>query len=292
MHTTANSARRLGFSTVSLVAASLLFSAAARADEPKPDPGSATAGPEAKDKDKDKGDAQGAGDLRENPLTRYYFLGVRFRDIVVPQFMLEIFASGGATGNVWLVGPELSMRKGGTEIDVSLSYADYGFGPAMFKGKNDPPESFEIVKSDMKLVYLTFDLLFDFPLDEAGMFDFLVGGGAGIGVVAGDLYRNQAYPKTSTPDPSDPKKWVKCSGPTDGVGTYCSDPDNDHYVRGGKDYSEKSWVDGGSKPVVFPWISLPQISLRIKPIKHMQARVDAGFSVTGFFTGLSAGYGF
>ena len=134
MHTTANSARRLGFSTVSLVAASLLFAADAAADEPKPDAGNGPAAADAKDDDKDKGDAKGVGDLH--------------------------------------------------------------------------------------------------------------------------------------------------------------DSDNDHYLRAGKDYSEKSWVDGGSKPVVIPWISLPQISLRIKPIKHMQARIDAGFSVTGFFTGLSAGYGF
>jgi hypothetical protein len=125
------------------------------------------------------------------------------------------------------------------------------------------------------------------------MFDFLVGGGLGVGVVAGDLYRDQAYPTTATPDPSNYKNWKACAAAGDG-GTnaaYC-DASNDHYRQNGKDYSEKSWIDGGSKPVVFPWISLPQISLRIKPIKHMQARLDAGFSVTGFFTGLSAGYGF
>lgn len=290
MHTTANSARRLGFSTVSLVAASLLFSTAARADEPKPDPGSATAGPEAKDKD--KGDAQGAGDLRENPLTRYYFLGVRFRDIVVPQFMLEIFASGGATGNVWLVGPELSMRKNNTEVDISLAYADYGFGPAMFKAKDDPEIGYEVVRSDLKVAYLTVDLLLDVPLDKSGMFDFLIGGGVGVGVVAGDLYRDQTYPKNGgAPDPSDPSKWEKCRFVNDGEPGYC-DNSNAHFFKNGKDYSEKSWIDGGSKPVVIPWISLPQLSLRVKPIKQLQARLDAGFSVSGFFFGLAAGYGF
>lgn len=288
MDTTANSARRIGFLTASLTAASLLFFASpASADEPKADPPAESAKDDgAKDKDaaKDKG---AASELREEELKRYYFLGARFRDIVVPQFMLEIFAKGGATGNIWLVGPELSMRKAGTEIDISLSYADYGFGPAMFKGKDEPETAYEIVKSDLKLLYLTFDLLFDFPLDKAGMFDFLVGGGLGVGVVMGDLYRNQAYPTNGTPDPTSAAKWTACSGVGDGVAGYC-DNGNNHY----NNYSEKSWIDGGQKPIVIPWVSLPQVSLRIKPLKRLQTRIDAGFSVTGFFTGLSAGYGF
>ncbi len=288
---------RLGILTASLAVASLCLAGAARADEPKPDAAVAPEASDAKSKDgadaKDKADAPASSDLREDPLKRYYFLGVRFRDIVVPQFMLELFTKGGATGNLWLVGPELSTRKGGTEIDISLSYADYAFGPAVLKGKDEQDVAYEIVKSDMKLVYLTFDLLFDVPLDRSGMFDFLVGGGLGVGVVAGDLYRDQAYPTTATPDPSSVKNWKTCAASGDGGASsaYC-DASNDHYPRNGKDYSEKSWLDGGQKPVVIPWVSLPQISLRIKPIKHMQARIDAGFSVTGFFTGLSAGYGF
>lgn len=289
MDTTANSARRIGFLTASLTAASLFFAPVASADEPKADAPAEAAkddGAKAKDAESAKGSAS-ASDLHEEELKRHYFLGARFRDIVVPQFLLELFAKGGATGNLWLVGPELSMRKAGTEIDISLSYADYGFGPAMFKGNNEPDTAYEIVKSDLKLLYLTFDLLFDFPLDKAGMFDFLVGGGLGVGVVMGDLYRNQAYPSNGTPDPSNAAKWTTCSAIGDGVAGYC-DNGNGHYNK----YSEPSWADGGQKPIVIPWISLPQVSLRIKPMKHLQTRIDAGFSVTGFFTGLSAGYGF
>ena len=48
------------------------------------------------------------------------------------------------------------------------------------------------------------------------------------------------------------------------------------------------WANGGSKPFIFPWISLPQLSLRVKPIKQLQTRADVGFSLTGFFFGLSA----
>jgi hypothetical protein len=302
MDTTANSAERRprtsGITAALVVAAALLAAAPARAgDAPSSDEGKKE---EAAAKEggakPDAAAKKGGGELREEPLQRYYFLGVRFRDIVVPQFLMEAFADGGGTGNAWLVGPELSMRKNGMEIDIALAYADYGFGPAMFKGKDDGDIAYEIVRSDLKIGYLTFDLLFDVPLDEAGMFSFLFGGGIGIGVVAGDLYRNQAYPKDA-PDPKDPSKWRYCAAQDDPNGLiggqqYC-DNGNAAYPSGGKqEYAEKSWIDGGSKPVVLPWLSLPQVSFRVKPIKQLQARADLGFSLSGFFFGLSAGYGF
>ena len=55
-------------------------------------------------------------------------------------------------------------------------------------------------------------------------------------------------------------------------------------------YSEPYW-GSGSKPIVFPWLSIPQISIRYKPIRQLQTRFDTGFSTSGFFFGVSAGYG-
>jgi hypothetical protein len=49
--------------------------------------------------------------------------------------------------------------------------------------------------------------------------------------------------------------------------------------------------ESSAAPDASTWISLPQLSFRFKPHKHFQSRLDAGFSVTGFFFGLSAGYG-
>jgi hypothetical protein len=57
------------------------------------------------------------------------------------------------------------------------------------------------------------------------------------------------------------------------------------------DYTEKSWFDGGSKPVLFPYISIPQVGLRLKPIKQFEARLGLGFSLTGFWFGLGGAYG-
>jgi hypothetical protein len=290
MCTKAPSARRPrypGFLTALGVSAVALCAAPALADEP--------AREEAAEKKDDAGKKEAPpNDPREDPLTRYYFLGARARAIVMPQFMLEIFTTGGGTGTAWLVGPEFTTRKNGTEIDISLAYADYGFGPAMFKGKDDPDIAYEVVKSDMKIAYLTFDLLFDFPIGRSGMFSFLIGGGIGVGVVAGDLSRVQAYPKDGgAPDPSDPTKWDRCTAVGDGFGGYCDNGNSAFYnPTTGKDYSEPSWIDGGSKPVILPWLSIPQISFRAKPIKQLQMRADVGFSITGFFFGFASGYGF
>jgi hypothetical protein len=125
----------------------------------------------------------------------------------------------------------------------------------------------------------------------------LIGGGVGIGVVAGSLYRNQVSPTGASIDPNNPGSAIPCAAP--GIpGTvapsgipYC-DASNKHYPNGGQAlYSEPSWAGGGSKPIVFPWLSLPQLSFRYKPIRQVQLRADFGFSMTGFFFGMSAAYG-
>ncbi len=56
-------------------------------------------------------------------------------------------------------------------------------------------------------------------------------------------------------------------------------------------YTEPNWFNGGSVPVIFPHISFPQLGLRYKPIKQFEARLGLGFSLTGFWFGLSGDYG-
>jgi hypothetical protein len=233
-------------------------------------------------------------DPHEDPAKTYYFVGLRFRNLIVPKFMINIFADGGDTVNVFMFGPELTRRKDNTEFDIALSYADYSMDEFMFKGKDDGPESYEIVSSSLKAIYLTIDLLYDIPIDQAGRFSFLIGGGVGIGAIFGDLYRAQAYPVNGVSgDPDDRSTWNACEFPGAGPpGTNYCDSSNTHYGLAADDgYSEPSWANGGSKPFIFPWISLPQLSFRYKPIKQLQTRFDAGFSLSGFFLGLSAGYG-
>jgi hypothetical protein len=110
--------------------------------------------------------------------------------------------------------------------------------------------------------------------------------GAGIGFVFGPIKRNQAKPPTG-PNGStnaDPYTWQPCSPAERGQGT-CG-TDNDHYG----DYEEPSWADGGSKPIVFPWLAI-QTGLRYKPHRNFAMRLDLGFGTSGFMLGVGADYG-
>jgi hypothetical protein len=232
----------------------------------------------------------------EDPDKTYYFVGFRWRDVIVPKFMLNIFADGGRTLNAPMAGPEFTMRKNHMEYDFALQVADYGFAPFLFKGKSDPDAGYELVASTMKMILLNVDILYEIPLEKkenrTGRISLLIGGGIGVGFVAGNMYRSQAYPNTAGADPNKPDQWSACRVPNT-TPPWC-DNSNKHFAKNGNvydGYKEPSWAGGGSKPIVFPWLALPQISLRYKPIKQIQTRADLGFSTSGFFFGVSAGYG-
>jgi len=236
-------------------------------------------------------------DPTEIPEDSYTFIGMRFRNLIVPKFMINIFAEGGATVNAFTFGPEFVYRRDHLEFDLAISYADYSMDPFMFKGKDDGRRAFERVWSDMKILYFTVDVMYEWPIDD-GRFGFALGGGVGLGVVFDYLYRQQVYPlDPNNPDPDNPSAWGDCLGvgnppvtdPADGQ-LYCDD-DNQHYPTGNSPYTEDSWANGGSKPFIFPWISLPALAFRFKPTKHLQTRLDTGFSITGFYVGLAAHYG-
>lgn len=246
-------------------------------------------------------------DPYEDPLVGHHFLGMRFRDFIVPQFIMELFAEGGATTNVMSIGPEYVYRRDNLQYNVSISYADYSMDSILFKGHDDGPTAYERVWSNLKALYLTIDIMYEVPFGD-GMGAFLIGGGVGLAGVFGNLYRHQVYPNAGN-DPTNPSAdnldtWNDCTGPNNpGIISdpnpaanpnhpYC-DSDNDHYpAADGSPYSEPSWANGGSKPFLFPYLSIPQISFRFKPIKYLNTRFDAGFALTGFYLGLAAHYGF
>ena len=265
-----------------------------------------------KDKDKDKdedgdedkgkaGEDEGDSlDPSEDPRVGYHFLGMRFRDFIVPKFILNIFADGGATTNAFTFGPEYVYRRDNLQYAIAASYGDFSMDPILFKGWDDNDAAYERVWSSLKVIWVTFDLQYEIPIKK-GMFAVLIGAGVGIGGVFGDLNRHQVYPLAGN-DPANPStddlgQWGDCTGPNspdvrlDANSPYC-DEDNEHYPTNGEPYSEPSWANGGSKPFIFPYLSIPQISFRFKPIKHLNTRFDFGFSITGFYLGMAAHYGF
>ena len=245
-------------------------------------------------------------DPYEDPNQTYRFIGLRFRDAIAPKFMVNWFVNGGRTVNVPMVGPEFITRHKHFEVGIALMYADYSMDPFIFQAKGDTgTNAWEFAQSSLKLGYAMFDLLYEIPLpidekkgDKTGRFALLIGAGIGIAGIFGTLYQGQAYPNVSNPDPGNPSQWNACTGPSDPKGFGFCNNRNAHFWPnyappnpGAGAYEQPSWANGGSKPMIFPWLALPAISFRYKPIKQFQTKLDLGFSTSGFYLGLSASYG-
>jgi len=252
------------------------------AEGEKAEQGAETDGGEEKaegEKKDDGVDVNAPSDAANSPVEvagkTYNFVGLRYRMIVIPKFMMTLFGDGGATAVNHAVGPEFVIRKDDFEYQLSLWYAGYGLDATPFKASNDPEEAWELVTSELKIIYATVDFMWSKPI--APEFAFTYGLGAGFGIVFGDLLRTQAYKSGNDYEPC-----VAVGNPNP---AYCAN-DNDHYPG----YKEPSWFDSGSKPVMFPWLA-GQFGFRFKPHRNFAARIDMGIGVGQFFVGLGAHYG-
>jgi hypothetical protein len=236
------------------------------------------------DKPEAVADAEGGDSPVELPGKTYRFVGARYRGIVVPKFIQNLFAEGGRTVYVHAFGPEFAVRKDGFEYNLSAWLGLYNMDDTGFKGASDPQPAWEIINARIQMLYLTSDFLWSHEFSPEVALNY--GMGAGLGFVFGDLHRNQSYPTVPGQDPND---YAKCNGKFDPVASfgvaYCDDK-NDHYGN----YLEPGWANGGSKPLLFPWLAL-QTGLRFKPAKTFAGRLDLGFGTSGFFFGLGGDYG-
>jgi hypothetical protein len=258
--------------------------AAAAPAEPAVEPPAAEAAPaSATAPDKDSGlvaDAEAGSSPVELPGKTYMFVGARYRAIILPKFMINLFGDGGKTVLIHGFGPEFAIRKNAFEYNLSIWYAGYGMDDTPFKAKDDGAQAWELVNSELKSIFLTSDFLWS--QDFTPEFALNYGLAGGFGIIFGDLHRVQAKPGPNG-NPNTGEGFVRCAG--QGDTEYC-DGSNKHY--GG--YTEPSWTDGGSKPILFPWFVL-QTGVRYKPHRNFAARFDAGFGTSGFFLGLGLDYG-
>lgn len=221
--------------------------------------------------------AEEANSPEEKKNTTYYFVGARYRGLLIPKFMMTLFADGGTSVFSHGFGPEFTVRKDNFEYVLSAWFADYGMDRTLFKAKSDGPDAYEFVKSKMKAIYLTSDFNWTSQINPVFGLNFGVGGG--VGIFWGDLIRTEAYKDGSG-------NWLDCTGPgqPSAYRYYCEE-------RNGQ-YNEKepNWASGGSKPIVFPWFAL-QTGVRIKPHRNFMMRVDLGWALIGPFFGVSGNYG-
>jgi hypothetical protein len=231
-------------------------------------------------------------DVEEQPGRYYFFVGLRYRGNVVPGFLLNMFVDEGKT--IWTnqIGAEFDLRKDGFSLIPSLTYHELGTGDILFKQKNtkDIPGNYSLVNSGLKVVYAQVDLLWSAKIHKN--LDFEYGAGFGLGAVFGDLENSWVQQ-----DPNgqlraeNGNRYNRCNAVAP-AGTGCNAADHQNSdVDKVNGYKEPSWFSGGSKPALFPWISVPQIGLRFKPIKNFVARLGVGFALTGFWFGLSGQYG-
>jgi len=230
-------------------------------------------------------------DVAELPGKAYYYLGLRYRGNVVPKAVMNLFVDGGATIYSNSVGIEFEARKDNFSLIPALTYTEYGTDNILFLEKGKPADlagNWNNIKSSLKAFYATADLLWSTKMGRYAAFEY--GAGFGLGYVFGDLETSWVYEDAKGPYEGGGRRYSPCTTATAAqVGCKPVDHSNattakiNHYV-------EPSWFDGGSRPSLFLHIS-PQIGVRVKPAKEFQARVGLGFSLTGFWFGISGDYG-
>lgn len=262
-----------------------------KAEEPKKEEPAATAAASNVEPPADTWDSK---DVTEVPGKTYLFIGLRYRGNIVPQFMLNMFVDYGATIYSNTIGIELDMRKDNFSLIPALQYTEYGTGDIIFKEKNADDRvigNYSLVNSSMKGLYATADLLWSTPISKNVQFEY--GAGLGLGIIFGDLETTWVREDPNGELFAGGRRLTRCASEGEGgpkSGCNKADHQNASVAKTGK-YIEPSWFGGGSIPVVFPYISVPQIGLRFKPVKQFAGRLGLGFSLTGFWFGLSGAYG-
>jgi hypothetical protein len=290
--------------------ASASASAAPEPPPPAPEPApSASAPSESSDSSKDSSKGAAAeeetapasapSEVAEKAGQKYYFVGLRYRGTIIPQFFQNLFVDDGGTVYSNSIGLELDMRQDGRSMVPWLMYTDYGMGDTLFLTKGKDPgdgSQYSVVNSGLKALYLGLDENWSAPLADG--LDFTYGFGVGIGFVFGSLSNNWVYRTQSTNSQltaANGLRFNQCQSvapAADLVGPNSCDPalhQNSQTAKVGG-YQEPNWFNGGSVPVVFPHIAIPDLGLRYKPIKQLAIALHAGFQITGFFWGLNVDY--
>ena len=213
-----------------------------------------------------------------------YGLGVRLRNVRIPKAEIELFvdrAGDKGASNIGL-GLELTRRRGNTELQLGFEYEHLqpGSGVWIESGKNvaNGDEADFVVSPDNapgneKLGWFTFEFTFLNHAPITKNVSIRYGGGAGLGIVLGNLYHFN----------------MVCVGATNAT----PEPGCKPMEFGGTGVKSS---DGGGNlvkyniPPVFPVVNAI-IGIQIKPIEKMTINIEGGIRTFLFF-GTSASYFF
>ena len=266
-------------------------STTATGDAAKPDPNAAGSG-KAKETVEPPAEKFDETDVAEKPGKTYYFVGLKYKGDIVPQFLTSLFVDEGKTIYSNSIGAEIDIRKDSFSFIPGINYTEYGTGDILYlqKGKDASfAGNWSNVNSSLKAVYLTADLLWSWKVHKN--IDFEFGAGFGLGILFGSLETSWVYADGNGPySGSSGARFSPCVTGSTQQGCNTTDHQNASFAKINH-YTEPFWTSGGSTPNIFPQISFPELGLRFKPIKEMEARLGLGFSLTGFWFGLSGDYG-
>lgn len=225
-----------------------------------------------------------------------WFFGGQFRHFWVPSAFQSLFmdVAPSIKGNGY--GVVASRRNtDGFSATFGLAYADYSF-EGFFRQKGDDIGQTEFVKSDMSFWHITSSFMWSTEFLHVLALEY--GFGVDLGLVFGNINRTEAYrhptrgwqPCTSAGDANDPGDGDGtpfCEPPQSGGTTDPSSEKGAHYnVNVGK------ISGGGSIPDVFLLPAIPQLAIRIMPIKNIAIRLEAAYNIVQFSVGASLMFGF
>lgn len=217
----------------------------------------------------------------DEPLS-HWWLGAYFRHLEVPGYMLDAFLDRApeiSNNGFGLVG---TYRTGdGLNIEFGFGYMPFEFeGPLLSPGS--PITDTELGHSDLGFVHLTGSVLWDIEFHSTVALE--IGVGLDLGLLTGDLVRNEAYLDPASGDFKD------CAGPGNPVVVdpgamrqYCdvtmvtTDPGDE-----GEHYNVKADLPPG-----FALPMLPHVALRVQPFKFLAIKGELAFGIVTWFAGVS-----
>jgi hypothetical protein len=188
-------------------------------------------------------------------------LGLRLRNVRLPESVLEIFVEDAPGGSSSLgIGAEISRRKGDFELVFGVEYESISVvdGNWVERDKEPPGDEVDFVEFE-GFGWITADVTFLNHTRFGQYFALRYGGGAGIGVLLGEVKRTDRL----------------CTS---------SDLDSCEY-RGGENFEEPYDL-----PPVFPVLT-GLFGAQIRPTPNFLVNVELGIRTLPFF-GVTAGYYF
>lgn len=222
--------------------------------------------------------------LAEDPQKAYFSLGLRYRWVPMPRWLIGMFgvdiqSDSGLLISGHGVGPEFTYRRNDLDITAAVWFLSLGWdGYVSFKESGASGNSWEVVENDLKTILLTVDFIWSTPIRDWVAVTY--GVGLGVGIPLGGLERTEASYSSDGKLPCTDAQTPRTKG---GLGTqtdiWCGSSDDEQY-------EETYDLPTG----IIPWINF-LAGVRFKPHRNVAIYVDTGFGI-GFQAGARAGYVF